>query len=348
MGKMLGRQSIEFDKPCYVTGTGTVVGSVEGKGPLSQNFDTVLTDALWAETSWEKSERKMFREAVTLAIQKSGLDAHKINVLLGGDLLNQIISASFAARELGIPFLGQYGACSTMAQTLLTGAMILESGCAENVACAASSHYATAERQYRLPLEMGGQHTPASQRTVTGAGSCVLQASPAPASPATGQGSNVPRVTCATIGTVIDWGVEDANNMGAAMAPAAAMTISQHFSDTGRGPDYYDVIVTGDLGTLGRDICNDLMIQRGFDIQGKYIDCGCEIFTPSKDIPCGGSGCGCSAVVLLSYIYKRLIERQYKKILFVATGALLSPTTSLQKETIPGIAHAVALEMEES
>lgn len=316
----------------------SIAGKVEGEGPLKNYFDKVIKDALWDEDSWEKTERKMFKWVIETAADKGKVPLKDIDVLVGGDLLNQIISSAFAARDLNMCFLGQYGACSTMAQSLIVGSVLTDGCYFDKVACGASSHFATAERQYRFPLEMGCQSPPTAQRTVTGAGCTILSL----------HGQSGIEISAATIGRIIDWKIDDANNMGAAMAPSAADTLSCHFKNTGTTPDDYDLIISGDLGFHGRDMCKKIIKdEHNIVLGGNYTDCGCEIFTKDMDVNCGGSGCGCSASVLNGYLFEKMKEGKYKKILFMSTGALLSPTTSLQSDTIPGIAHCVVLERTE-
>jgi len=339
-GKRMGGQTLVFSNPGTVISSGTIAGPLEGKGPLGGHFDTVLKEDTWGEDSWEKAERKMFEQAVRTAMDKAELKPGDVDCLLGGDLLNQIISANFAARELKMPFLGLYGACSTMAESLLIGGMLLDGGYANCVACTAVSHFSTAERQYRNPLEMGGQTTPTAQRTVTGAG-CSIAVGP------NYSGSRMYRnifITAGTIGKVIDLGITDPNNMGAAMAPAAADTFAAHLSDTGRGVMDYDLVVTGDLGRFGSEMFIDLCRDNGIDLQDRHMDCGNMIFSPEQKVDCGGSGCGCSATVLNGYLLERIEKGELRRIFFMATGALLSPTSSMQSESIPGIAHGVVLE----
>ena len=314
-----------------------IAGKKEGQGPLGQGYDQVIEDDLFGEESWEKAECRFFYTAADTCIRKAGLTHQQVDVMLGGDLLNQITSASMAARELKIPFLGLYGACSTMAESLCIGAMLVDAGHVRTALCAASSHFCSAERQYRFPLEYGNQRTPTAQWTVTGSGASLLSSEESiPA---------IARCTHVTIGRVTDLGIADANNMGAAMAPAAADTLTRHFADTGRSPADYDLIITGDLGQVGHDILMELMKERGMPlIFERYMDCGLQVFSPSQDVHAGGSGCGCSAIVLNSRILARLKSGELHRVLFMATGALLSTTTCQQGETIPGIAHAIVLE----
>ncbi|OQB25297.1 MAG: Stage V sporulation protein AD [Firmicutes bacterium ADurb.Bin182] len=341
ISKKKGRQSVVFTEPPMVFSSASIVGDVEAKGPLGSRFDLILDDDTWGEKSWEKAESKMFERSVRLAAEKSKIDLNEIDCLLGGDLLNQIISASYAARTLKIPYFGLYGACSTMTESLLISGMLIDGGFREMAACTASSHFSTAERQYRFPLELGNQIPPTSQRTVTGAG-CVIIGNANKCKD--GFLFKSIRITAGTIGRIVDLGITDASNMGAAMAPAAADTISAHLQDMNRTVDDYDLIVTGDLGKFGSEMLFDLCKEKNVDISGKHADCGCLIYTADQDVNCGGSGCGCSAVTLASYYLERIENANYDRILFLATGALMSPSSSLQGESIPGIAHAVVME----
>ena len=333
----IGKQTIVFPNKPRILSSAAVVGPKEGRGPLASGFDLVVNDALFNQESYEQAEHAIFREACERCLKKAGVANPEVQAMLGGDLLNQIMAASLSARELSIPFLGLYGACSTMAESLILGAILTDGGYASPVLCAAGSHFCTAERQYRYPLEYGNQRTPAAQWTVTGAGACLL-----------GRSSDcLALVTHATAGRVVDMGVKDANNMGAAMAPAAADTLIAHFRDTATTPDDYDQIITGDLGKVGSEILAVLMKNNGYQLtEENHMDCGLKIFDPQDDVHAGGSGCGCSATTLSAYILPRIKSGEWKKILFMATGALLSPTTSQQGETIPGVAHAVVLESE--
>jgi stage V sporulation protein AD len=317
----------------YAVAAGTVVGDMEGKGPFGPYYDRVLNDDLFGEKTWEKAESKMFQFAVDKAIEKAGLMTGDVDCLIGGDLLNQIISSSFAARELHLPYLGIYGACSTFSEATLLGGLLIDSRSMDCVVCATSTHFSTAERQYRMPLELGTGRPPTAQRTTTAAGACVLR----------NRGPGV-RVTGCTLGEIVDWHIKDANNMGAAMAPAAADTIAAHLLETQRAPGYYDCILTGDLGHHGSEVAIKLLRQRGFDISKNHADCGIEIYPANADVQSGGSGCGCSAVVFGAFYLKELMKGRINRLLLVSTGALLSPTSTLQGETIPGIAHAVAFE----
>ncbi len=330
-----GKSSYVLPTKPRIAGYASVVGPKEGQGPLGHTFDERVSDDTLGKSSWEQAEKSMLARSVELAMSKSGVYADDVDALLGGDLLNQIVSTAYTARDLGMPFLGLYGACSTMAESLLLGAMMIDGGYANNVICTASSHFSTAERQYRFPLEMGAQRTPTAQRTVTGSGATLLSAS-----------SKLPlAVTSFTIGRVRDFQQTDMNNMGAAMAPAACDTLMQHFSDLQCGPQDYDRIVTGDLGCIGHTLLKELCAQKGLRLDQRYIDCGCEIFKPEQDVHAGGSGCGCSAVCLNGWLLGRMRKGEIRRMLFLATGALMSPTTSQQGESIPGIAHAVSLEV---
>lgn len=310
----------------------TIVGPKEGEGPLKDKFDMVITDDLWGEDSWEKCELKLQKTAVENLLNRNSLIRDNIDLIISGDLLNQITSSSFAARELEIPYIGVYGACSTMTLTMGLGALIIDGGFVENVVCVTSSHFCSAERQFRLPLEMGGQRHESAQWTVTGSAAVWLSNS--------GKG---PKIKHVTFGKIVDLGVKDANNMGAAMAPAAYDSLNQHLQDTGIN---YDMIVTGDLGVIGKAIVNKMFNEDNNSIESKYDDCGTIIFDIEKqDVHAGGSGCGCSATVFGSFLYKKLLNNELKSLLFASTGALHSTTATLQGESIPGIAHCLGIEI---
>lgn len=323
-----------FFKNVFYSCGAAVVGKKEGEGPLKEYFDKIVYDDKFGEDSFEKAERKLFSTAITLATQKAGKE--KPDMIIGGDLLNQIISASFASRDFFVPFFGVYGACSTICESMLLGACLISGGFTGSVTCAASSHFSTAERQYRFPLDYGSQPTPTSQWTVTGAGCSVL----------TNQKSKI-RLCAGTVGRIVDLGIKDANNMGAAMAPAAADTICEHLRATGKTQDDYDVILTGDLGKLGKELVIELIRQNGFDVSQKINDCGCMIFYPEQTAPMGGSGCGCASVVFNGFVKDQLEQGKIKSVLLAATGALLSPTSSFQGENIPGISYALEFRREE-
>lgn len=332
-----GQSTILLPNRPRLIASAAIAGKKEGEGPLKDDFDEVIQDDLYGEESWEKAESRFQYEAATTALRKAGLTPSQADVSLGGDLLNQIMAASMAAREMHIPFLGLYGACSTMAESLCIGSMLVDGGYVRHALCTASSHFCSAERQYRFPLEYGCQRPPTAQWTVTGAGSIVLSSDET--RPA------LCRATHVTIGRIVDMAIKDANNMGAAMAPAAADTLSRHFHDAGRSACDYDLIITGDLGRVGHDVLLALMQERGQPLDpARCIDCGLEVFREDQDVHCGGSGCGCSAIVLGGHILRRFREGELHRVLFMATGALLSPTSSQQGESIPGVAHAIALE----
>ncbi|WP_143314706.1 stage V sporulation protein AD [Clostridium sp. HBUAS56017] len=334
--KRRGQQTIELKEPPRIISTFSIVGPKEGEGPLKHYFDEVLKDDTCGEESYEKAESEMMYKAIGESIKKAGLTEKDINYLFSGDLLNQIISSTFAARKFKIPFFGLYGACSTMSESLSLGALLVDGGFADYVVAATSSHFSSAERQFRFPLNYGAQRSKTAQWTVTGAGAMVL-----------GRKGEFPKVRYITTGVVKDYGITDPSNMGAAMAPAAAHTIYKHFKDTGREPKDYDLIATGDLGRVGKKIANELLLEYGYDIKDNHIDCGDMIFNDVvQNTESGGSGCGCSAVVASGYLYKKLMTKEVKKVLLVSTGALMSTTSSLQGESIPGIAHAVSIEFD--
>ena len=326
-------QTIVFKNKPKIIATGTIAGPKECFGVVGKLVDKRLDDDTFGETTYEKAECKMLTYAIRKAIENAGLTEKDINMLISGDLLNQIISASFSARDFDFPFLGVYGACSTLAESYAIGAGFINAGYYQNIVCATGSHFSSAERQYRYPLELGNTRPPQAQWTVTGAGGAVISTS----------GSNI-AITHATFGKVVDFGITDVNNMGAAMAPSASDTILNHLRDTGRKPDYYDLIITGDLGALGSRIVKDLLWEKGVDIQNNHTDCGEIIYNVIEDEFQGGSGAGCSAVVFNSYIMDKLKKGAIKKVLLCATGALLSTVSSGQGESIPCITHAVAIE----
>jgi len=333
----IGQSTIVLPSSPRILSGAAIAGKKEGAGPLHDDFDQIIADDLFGEETWEKAESRFQYTAADLAIQKAGLTPSQIHAALGGDLLNQIMAASLAVRELHTPFLGLYGACSTMAESLCIGSMLVDGGYLQNVVCTASSHFCTAERQYRFPLEYGCQRPPTAQWTVTGAGSAVVSSDD--------KLPTICRTTHVTIGRLVDMSIKDANNMGAAMAPAAADTLYRHLTDMNATAADYDLIITGDLGRVGHDLLLTLMQERGLPLDpAKYIDCGLEIFSPDQDTHAGGSGCGCSAVTLCGHILHRFQRGELKRVLFMATGALLSPTSNQQGDTIPGIAHAIVLE----
>ena len=331
--KKLGKQTVQLKKPPTITAAASIVGPKEGKGPLARYFDQILDDELWGEKSWEMAEIKMVRETLAKASEKAGMPVGNLDYILAGDLLNQCIAASFGLRESGVPLFGLFGACSTIGESMSLGAMLIDGGFAANVACITSSHFCSAERQFRFPLELGSQRPPTAQWTVTGSGCAILSES--------GTG---PYITRVTTGRIVDMAIKDQNNMGAAMAPAAVDTIYAHFEDTGLPHDYYDMVVTGDLGRIGREIADDLLSSNGISIGNIFNDCGIMIFDTKQDVHAGGSGCGCSATVFAGFLYDGLKSGKLNRILLVPTGALLSPTSVQQGETIPCIAHALSIE----
>ncbi|MGL5149591.1 MAG: stage V sporulation protein AD [Clostridium sp.] len=336
INKRVGKQTIKLANPPKIISTFSIVGPKEGEGPLKEYFDEILNDDTCGKDSYEKAESEMMYNAISAAIKRAGLKEKDINYMFAGDLLNQIISSGFAARELAIPFFGLYGACSTMSESLSLASLIMDGGFANYVVASTSSHFSAAERQFRFPLEYGSQRAGTAQWTVTGSGAMVL-----------GKEGNYPKITYITTGVVKDYGIKNANNMGAAMAPAAVDTIYNHFKDTGRKPEDYDIIATGDLGKVGKKITDKLLLEYGYDIRGNHIDCGEAIFNNElQQTDSGGSGCGCSAVVSSGYLYKKMMRKEIKSFLLVSTGALMSTTSSLQGESIPGIAHAIAVEMD--
>ncbi|MBO8158686.1 stage V sporulation protein AD [Thermosyntropha sp.] len=332
--KKRGKQTVVFERPPVITSYASIVGPKEGQGPFGNYFDQVLPDYMFGERTWEKAESKMLKETVKIALNKAGLTENEIEVMLAGDLLNQTISANYAARDLNLPLLGLYGACSTMAESMLLGAMLVDGGFFNRVIAGTCSHHHTAERQFRFPTEQGIQPTITTQWTATAAGAVLIEAS--------GQG---PRITAATVGRVIDMGQKDMSNMGSAMAPAAVDTIKAHMDDLGRSPDYYDLVVTGDLGQIGKAILEELFAVKGIVPKPSYNDCGVLLYEESQDVNAGGSGCGCAACMLCGPFLKKMQEGNMQKLLLIATGALMSPTSIFQGESIPAVAHAVAIEM---
>ena len=337
MTNRIGQHTILLPSRPRILSGASIAGKKEGAGPLHDDFDQIIADDLFSEETWEKAESHFQYTAADLAIRKAGLTHGQIDAALGGDLLDQIMAASLAVRELHTPFIGLYGACSTMAESLCLASMLVDGGYLRHAVCTASSHFCTAERQYRFPLEYGSQRPPTAQWTVTGAGSAVVSSDD--------KRPAICRSTHVTLGRIVDMAIKDANNMGAAMAPAAADTLHRHLTDTGRTAQDYDLIITGDLGRVGHDVLLTLMQEKGMPIDpARYIDCGLEVFSPDQDTHAGGSGCGCSAVTLCGHIFNRFHRGELHRVLFMATGALLSPTSSQQGDTIPGIAHAIALE----
>ena len=328
-----GRQSFILSDPPVITHWASVAGKKESEGPLAHTFDIKSQDTYFGQKTWEQGEKQMQKLALGKLAEKANMKLEDFDLVFSGDLLNQCIGSSFTLRNLGIPHLGLYGACSTMAESLLLSSMAVGGGFADNAVAMTSSHFASSERQYRFPLGYGGQRTPTAQWTVTGAGALLL----------TSEGEG-PYVTHVTTGRIRDAGVTDANNMGAAMAPAAADTLKRHLFDTGRTVEDYDLIITGDLGSFGSELFLMLLNDAGIDAGTRHLDCGNIIFSAEQNAVCGGSGCGCSAVTMNGYILPRMDAGEYNRILFMATGALMSPTAGLQGESIPGIAHGVVIE----
>jgi len=332
----MGIKTIEFKSQPRIVSGAAIAGPKECVGVVGKYVDRALADDTFGESTYEKAECKMLTFAIAKAMEKGGVSEADTDMLISGDLLNQIISASFAARDYDFPFLGVYGACSTMAESMALAAMSIDGGYAKRVVAATGSHFSTAERQYRYPLELGNTRPPQSQWTVTGAGGVLIADK--------GCTAESVAITSATFGRVVDYGITDVNNMGAAMAPAAADTIIRHLKDRGMSPSDYDLILTGDLGALGSRILKDLTWEKGVDIAKNHVDCGEIVYNVVEDEFQGGSGAGCSAVVFSSYILDKIKKRRLNKVLFVATGALLSTISSAQGESIPCIAHAVSVE----
>lgn len=333
MPTRIGKYTLRLDSRPGIIASATAVGSKEGEGPLGGEFDEVLTDGTLGEKTWEKAESAFQKRAVTKAIEKAGVTAEDLDFLFAGDLLSQCSGSCFGARDFGIPFIGLYGACSTMALSMALAALSVDTGAAKLAAAATSSHFCSAEKQFRTPLEYGGQRPPTAQWTATAAGCAVI-------------GENAsPHIEAVTIGRITDYGVKDANNMGAAMAPAACSTIKAFLEDTGTSPEEYDMILTGDLGYVGSTLLRELMNkQEHIDITTRHNDCGLMIYRLNEqDVNSGGSGCGCSAAVVCSHIVNEMRAGRLNKVLFVGTGALLSNVSPLQGETVPSIAHAVLL-----
>lgn len=327
------KHSFELPQPVVINAWASVAGKKESEGPLGNTFDITVTDPYFGQKNWELAESKMQQIALDTLGSKIGMQKNDFDLVVSGDLLNQCIGSSFTLRNTNIPHLGLYGACSTMAESLLVASMAVSGGFFQTAAAVTSSHFASSERQYRFPLGYGGQRTPTAQWTVTGSGAALLQRS-----------GNGPKITACTVGSVNDLGIKDANNMGPAMAPAALSTILSHFQDFNIDADYFDLIVTGDLGELGKESLLALAQKEGLSLGGKLLDCGTLVFDTSKqDVHSGGSGCGCSAIVLCGYLLKKLADRKLKRILFCGTGALLSPTSTQQGRSIPGVCHAVSI-----
>jgi len=335
MNKREGRQTVKMESDVSVLCTTSIVGKKEGEGPLGKCFHKVIDDPFFGQDSWEKAESKLYKSGLSQLMDEAKCENDDINYIICGDLLDQCTASAFGIRESEIPYLGVYGACSTMAESLSVAAMLTDGGFSEKTVCLAGSHFCSAEKQFRFPLQYGGQRPPTAQWTVTGIGAALV-----------GLGGKI-KISRITTGKICDKGIKDANNMGAAMAPAFADTIKTHFEDTGKSIKDYDLILSGDLGLIGMEIAKELLLKEGLDIAPIYNDCGAMIFDKeSQDTHAGGSGCGCSGSVLCGHILPQMEKGKYKRILFVATGALMSATSGKQGQSIPGIAHAVAFEAE--
>ena len=328
-----GKQSFSLPEMPVITAWASVAGKKESEGPLAHSFDITSQDTYFGQKTWAQAEKQMQKNALDILLKKAGLSKQQLGMVCSGDLLNQCIGSSFPLRNSGVPHLGLYGACSTMAESLLLASMAVCGGFSDKVVAMTSSHFASSERQYRFPLGYGGQRTPTAQWTVTGSGAALVCSA--------GKG---PRIESCTVGTVTDLGIKDANNMGAAMAPAAYETIRAHFEDLGTAPEDFDLIVTGDLGQLGKDVLLELSKRDGISLGGKLTDCGTLVFDQTtQDVHSGGSGCGCSAITLCGYLLNQLNTGKLKRILFCGTGALLSPTSTQQGLPIPGVCHALSI-----
>lgn len=333
----IGKQSIKLPQPIYINGSASVVGTKEGEGPLGLLFDMIGEDDMFGCASWEEAESSLQKDAVYLALGKAGKKPEDMRYIFAGDLLGQSIATSFGIMNYDIPLLGVYGACSTCGESLTVGSMAISGGFAEEVVCVTSSHFASAEKEFRFPLAYGSQRPLSASWTVTGSGAFVIGSHRGEKARAA--------ITGMTVGKIVDYGLKDSMNMGPCMAPAAASTIAQHLEDFGCQPEDYDKIVTGDLGSVGQKVLIDLLRDKGYDISEMHMDCGIEIYDAGdQDTHAGGSGCGCSAVTLSAYILKQMEEENWKKVLFVPTGALLSKTSFNEGQTVPGIAHGVVLE----
>ena len=350
MSQSLGRASIQPEQPVYIMDSASVVGPKEGEGPLGLLFDVVGENDMFGCETWEEAESSLQKKAVSLALDKAGITPEDASFIFAGDLLGQSIATSFGIADYQIPLLGVYGACSTCGESLTLGVMSIAGGFADRVVCVTSSHFASAEKEFRFPLEYGNQRPLSACRTVTGSGAFVLGDEEAcrmlPQKASQGkQGRARAKITGMTVGKIVDYGLKDSMNMGACMAPAAASTLEQHFVDFSSQPEDYDKIITGDLGKIGQRVLIDLMRDRGYDISERHIDCGIEIFDgESQDTHAGGSGCGCSAVTLSAYILRQMEEGNWKKVLFMPTGALLSKISYNEGKSVPGIAHALIIE----
>ena len=334
MSQTIGKQSIQFDEAPYILGSASIVGTKEGEGPLGGLFDLVGEDDKFGEDTWEEAESTLQKEAASMAIGKAGLEKEDIRYIFGGDLLGQNIATTFGLMELNIPLFGLFGACSTSGEALAPASMSVAAGYGEYMLAVTSSHFGSAEKEFRFPLGYANQRPLSAQWTVTGSGAFLV-----------GTRRSHVRITGVTIGKIVDYGLKDSQNMGACMAPAAMDTIMQNFRDFGRDAEEYDRIITGDLGYVGQDILFDLLREKGYDIRTKHMDCGITIFDQkTQDTHAGGSGCGCAAVTLSSYILPKLRKGEWKRVLFVPTGALMSTVSFNEGASVPGIAHGIVLE----
>ncbi len=333
MALKVGLTSVKFEKGISIKSVSSAAGTMEGEGPLGGYIDILVNDNLYGKKTWEKAEAEFVKKAVETAVGKACLGFGDIDYILAGDLQNQSAASCYGIKDFGLPFFGLYGACSTFGEGLALGSILIDSGCGKNVVCEASSHFSAAEKQFRFPNELGNQRPRTSTWTVTGAGAAVLS-----------EGGDTPCITGITTGRIVDLGITDANNMGAAMAPAAADVILSHFKDFGTDANSYDRIFTGDLGSVGSGLLTELLSEKGCDITRQHRDCGMLIYdTEKQDVHAGGSGCACSAVTF-SMIYKKLLKGEYNKILFIPTGALMNPTSVAQGENIMGICHLIMIE----
>lgn len=340
MNKKIGNQSIVFDKPVYVYDYASVVGPKEGEGPLGNYYDYILEEPLFGEKTWEKAESRIQKKALEIVLDKSNLKSQDIDYLFAGDLLGQLIATTFGMKNYDIPLFGIYGACSTMGEALSLGAMTIDGNYANKVISLTSSHYAGAEKQFRFPLDYGNQRPLAATTTVTGSGAVILSSSGI-----NNVGFEQIIIKGITTGKIVDYGIKDSMNMGACMAPAASDVIYNNMIDLGVEPEYYDKIITGDLGTIGSKILLAILKEKGKDIHSNHFDCGVEVYySEFQDSHSGGSGCGCSAITLCGYIFDKIKRGEWKRVLFVPTGALLSTVSYNEGETVPGIAHGIVFE----
>ncbi|MEE1313686.1 MAG: stage V sporulation protein AD [Lachnospiraceae bacterium] len=334
MGEQIGKQSVKFDKPPYILASSSVVGKKESEGPLGSFFDEIIEDPMAGQDNWEEGESEFVKRAITLAIEKAGLNKSDIRYLFAGDLLGQLIATSFGVKDFEIPLFGIYGACSSAGEGISLASMLVAAGYANHAVAASSSHFGSAEKQFRFPLEYGNQRPLSSTWTVTGSGAFVVSS----------KKTDV-QISGITTGKIMDYGIKDSMNMGAAMAPAAAQVIYQHLEDFGRKPEEYDKIITGDLGSVGQEILIRLLKENDYDISKQHMDCGIEIFSSEEqDTNAGGSGCACSAVTLSAVVLPKIQRGEWKRVLFVPTGALLSTVSFNEGQSVPGIAHGVLLE----